>query len=555
MASFRNPTTPALPPWYELTRSQLEETARRAAARGRRRQLTLALVAALATAGLTAVARAYHVAWSLDIYVDEFTYLDLARHLLDHGRVATEVGPFYLHPPGFFLLAALYLKATQVGGSLIEQVQSLRFLTIILATLLDVAVFVVAYRLRGFWAATSAGVLFAVDPFLVRFGSLVMLETAAVFWAIAGMAVLAAAVAGRHPPSARNALLTGLLFGFAILTKDLMVFITVLPLAILCALDRNAYPIRRAAVSIVTAGLVYGAYVGWVAAIGDLPVFLAQKLHGLRRAAGAVQESGFNQPGQISLSHAVLNNVFPYGMTYALMALGLVAAVVLFFYRGRANRMAAVWMGSAVAYMSYAVVKGTLEEQYFYMLLVMAILAVSVAAPQVLERVAARPRAFTLIRRRPSASSGRRWAAAAALMAVTLVAFDAGVWLSLRSQADNGYERLTAYMASEMPAGSTVAVDPGDALWVAATRPFPDVMRQGQGLPYANQVLGPWATKVSDRDHHAQYVIVNEKLVRDHYAVGSPAYYAWLTNTGTPVFSFEGDSYYRLAIYRLPQGY
>jgi dolichyl-phosphate-mannose-protein mannosyltransferase len=540
----RQRSAPLMPSWAGTARGGTRAEPRTRAASGSRARL-LAVTLAVALAAATCAVRAFHLTYSVDLFVDEVTYTDLTRHLVEQGRLASASGPFYLHGPVYFLLAAGWWHIANPGAGILQQVYALRWATVGMAVALDAALFVLAYRWRGLGAALIVAALYAIDPFLTRWSSLVMLETATVLWAVIGMALLAGRVRDERRVSTPLAVATGIAFGLSILTKDNAVFITLVPCGLLLVAERRAALKYRPVTIVASAVATYLLYIGWIAAFGDLHTFWNQKSRGFSRALGIIQESGFHRRGATPFSQVVLEHLARYGVTYALIALGAVAAIILFRSRGHANRLAAALYLGPLAYLGYAVVYGTLEEQFFYYLVVSSILVTALAAPLVIARV----------RRQGSSGSARRRRLAAVMVGVAVVAalgYNTQVWASLRSRPDNGYARLLAFLAHDLPARSRVGVDTGDPLWIAVSRTQPDRVAQVQGVLFDNQVIGPWSSRKRVRAEAAAYMVVNDKLVSGHYLVGSQGFYAWVRAHGTVVFEFEDDSYQRLVVYKLP---
>ena len=532
-------TAPPLPAWAGAPRQGSWAEPRTRAASWSRAQL-LAVTLAVALAAATFAVRAFHLSYSVDLFVDEVTYADLTRHLVEQGRLASASGPFYLHGPVYFLLAAGWWHLANPAAGILQQVYALRWATVGMAVALDAALFVVAYRWRGLGAAVMVAALYALDPFLTRWSSLVMLETATVLWATIGLALLAGCVRDERRVPTPLAIAAGVAFGLSILTKDNAVFITLVPCALLLLAERRAALRYRPLTVLSSAVATYAVYVLWIAAFGNLHSFWLQKSRGFRRALGIIQESGFHRHGSTPFSQVVLDHLARYGVTYALIAVGLVAAVILFRSRGHANRLAAALYVGPLAYLGYAVVYGTLEEQFFYYLVVSSILVTSLAAALVVGR-----QSRSALRRRLAAG-------AIAVAVVAAVGYNAQVWATLRSRPDNGYARLLAFLEQDLPARSRVGVDTGDPLWIAVSRTQPDRVAQVEGVLFDNQVIGPWSSRKRLRQQSAAYMIVNDKLVAGHYVVGSQGFYAWVRAHGTVVFEFDGDSYQRLVIYRLP---
>src|SRR5919199_6648567 len=213
----------------------------------------VALLVGLTTFGL----RATHLSRSFDVFIDEVTYLRIAHGVGTNLQFKLFDKTFYLRPPLFFFLEAAFLRLTHSSGTTLEQIYTLRYLNVLFASLSAGGLLLIARRLGGWKAGLIAAGLFALDPFVIKMNSLVLLDTSTLWWVLAGYGLLlwgmddtprpmtfrrrtaagssvATPAAGAAesevqvlPPAARTtlplwrALLAGLCFGLALLTKDL----------------------------------------------------------------------------------------------------------------------------------------------------------------------------------------------------------------------------------------------------------------------------------------------------------------------------------------------
>ncbi len=500
---------------------------RRGVPQDRLRALLAALpIPALLVAVATILLRAINLGRSWDIFVDEISYLRLSQSVAQDLTVKLYGGTFYLHPPAFFFVQAGWLRLLRPSGPVIEQVYAVRPLVVLLAAASAVLLYSLARRLGGPLSAAAAAVIFALDPYVIRTNSRDMLETPALFWVLAGYALVFPAIPSGdprgHPPfPAWRALAAGVAFGLAVLTKDMMVFLTLLPLAICFALNW-ALPRRATLLVAAVAVATYLPYLLIIMAVGEWGRFGDQKLRGLYRFLGLVKESGFKRQGGPSLTRSILANLDQFGTTYVLLGAGLVALVILLLHGDRAQRLLLAWATSAYVLLAYSIGFGTIEEQFFYFLTVPCILATSVSVAIIL---------------RLGRPADRWWRPVRLLLAfagIVFVSWTAFAWLRTHTTPDNGYERARAYLDANVPIGSRIAV---------TTEPAVFLMDGYES--------GSWATIEEVQGNRAEYVLVSTKEIISGLGYARPDFYDWLIAHGEVVFRFRGRTNGDLLIYRL----
>jgi hypothetical protein len=507
---------------------------------------------ALALAGVALLTLALRVAFlgrSYEVLVDEISYLRLAESVATSQSVSLYGEPFYLHPPGFFYLEAGYLLLLRPAGNLIEQIYAVRYLNVLFGAATAVVLFLTVRRLAGWRPALAATLVFALDPFAVRMNSINYLETTALWWVLAGYALLlpvtgraeepAAAPGGAETPprpaatldgaDVARALAAGLLFGLGLLTKDMSAFLTLGPM-IVCLLWERALPRPAALIAAVTTGLVYMPYPVFVFAAGHGPIFAEDKLRGLLRLLGLIQETGFNRMGNDFLISNVIARASTFGTTYAILALGVPAVAVLLLRGRAAERLVGLWAGSAYALLAYAIAFGTLEEQFFYFLFVPVLVALPVAAALAWR---------TDLLRSPGLRRAYQPAIAALLVLFTV--WSMIQWARVHLVPNNGYEQALDYLELNVTAGSRVAATSETAQFILADQ-------------YGTGPWGSWVTVEELSRYRPDYVLVStSQMAWDHGAAAEPLI-AWIDAIGTPVFTFRGQAAgdAPLILYRMP---
>ena len=603
--------------------------------------------------------RAFRIGVSWEVQQDEMDYLQISQGVVRTlWVIGYDGGPFYLHPPLFFFLQAAYIKLFGAGWDLIHQIYNVRYLVAAFGGLSAGALLWTGRRLAGWPAGIAAAAIFALDPFCIRMNSRDFLEASTVLWILLGYSVLFSGLIleDRRSVSRRRTAVAGVLFGLALLTKENAAFVTLLPLGI-CFVLGWALPRTRSALIGVVALIVYAPYPWFVYAIGDWDTFLNQKLNGLWRLAGLLQVTGFNQQGGPSLLETLIHRLDKFATTYALLATGAVAICLLLLTdlgKAPARRLLLTWTSSAYAYLAYAMVFGTLEEHFYYYLVIPCILMTSVTAFLLIRKMraeytgsrstSAAPRVrvgqlalveagvviypvaivtrlndfvttllflvtgilavyvllftdwdkapvrrllaawtaiayifltyivafgtleeqffyflvvpcilvmsvttFLLIRKMRAEYTGSRSTSAAprvrarrlalveagaVVFAVALAFWSVYIWVLVHTVPDNGYEHVASYV-DQLPEDSRVAVTSATAAHIMPDRPE----------HYSVETL---------RADNIEYVVISSYLAERGWNEPAAEIYQWVKGHGQLVYGFEGDSSGLLGVWRLP---
>ncbi len=471
---------------------------------------------ALGAFALALVARAVGAMTAFELHIDEVTYAELARTFGQAGKLKLYDQPFNLHPPAFFLLLGSFTRVAGLGSAApfgVDDVLALRAVPVALGALTCALVATYAARSAGLAAALFAGVIYALDPFVVRFDSRVFLETPTLLFVVVGALLLL-----RAPRSRVAAVGGGLAFGLALVTKDMAVFVTLVPLALCWLLGPE---MRRAyATAAGVAISVYALQVLVILVLGGGTEWIDEKLSGVLRIVGARQETGFNSEGTVSLVETLRRNGLLYGASYLMIAVGTVAAVLTVLERRKravadgAVLLAAIQL-SAAGQLAYGILLGTLEEQMFYFIAVPSALTIAIVA-------------------------GRRWsgcvwtrAAVIALAAVWLT-LAATSWVSLRTDRDDGYQQLAAWAQHELPAGTRIGVSDEIGQFVMPTLvPVP--------------ASGPRDLARTD----TRYVLVSTRLAEDGFGLARPAFVDWLQLHARLAYAMPSRTMGELRVYEV----
>ncbi|MEU5694588.1 glycosyltransferase family 39 protein [Actinosynnema sp. NPDC020468] len=447
-----------------------------------------------------------------DLFVDELTYARLASAVAGGHLPNLSGQPFFLHPPGAFLLDGLLIDVFGLDGPTVDLVDRLRWGHAVLGVAVVVLGYLLARRATTPVIAAVVGVVLATDPFVLRNDSRVMLETPTTAALLAGWLVLLTGT------SRLRAVAAGLLFGGAILTKDIAAVLVVLPLLLATVWRRTLAP-RRVLITVAAAAVPYGVYLVTLLATGDLAAWWAAKSLGLRRMIGLVQLTGFNAPETPGLGGRLVDQATHFGTSYVLIGLCVVAGVLASLSAHRVRRMLGLIATTSGAFGVYAAAAGTLEEQFGYYVLVPSTLALGVLAVENAERGLVNRRLVTGV-------------------VATFTALTAVLGVAARATTDDSYRRAYDWLTANVPAGTPVGL-------TNVTAEFAFLPRPGYGV---------WPSLRSLSDHDAHYVLTQSRSLAAGYGYAAPELLTWLEHNASTAFAVDGPSGGRTTVWRLDPG-
>jgi 4-amino-4-deoxy-L-arabinose transferase-like glycosyltransferase len=384
-------------------------------------------------------------------------------------------------------------------------------------------VFVIVRQLTRPLTGLLAALAFSLEPFIIKMNSINLLDTSAMLWMALGYAWLLTHRGPGSLPRWRVAA-AGVSFALACLTKEMTVFPIVLSLFAAVVL-RAGLRIRDVATILGVMVLVYVPYPVIAALSGHWEAFTASKSDGVLRFLGSVKISGFERGGDgPSFVAAVLENLDELATTYALIGVGLPAAAVLAWWGDTRKRLLGVWCAASFVLLAYGVGLGTLEEQFFYLLVVPALVATVVAADLVLERTRHR-------------SAHRPAVVLVALAVIGSFAWAEATWRAVHFTSDNGYERLLAFLRDESTPDAPIAVTMETAKFLLV-----------------GYDRGAWNSPRELEANRARYVLLSTYEMDHGYGYASRDFYRWVAGRSELVFSFRrarNDDL--LLLFRLPR--
>ncbi|MET4900159.1 glycosyltransferase family 39 protein [Paenarthrobacter sp. CC6] len=465
---------------------------------------------------LAVLLRVYGVQQANDLFIDEVTYAEMSRQMAE-GQLPSILGsPFFLHPPGLFALDGMVIGVLGLGGGPMDLALQLRWVNAIVGVMTVVVCVMLVRRLVGLVPAVFAGAILASDPFVLRTDGRLMMETPAGLAVLAGWLLVLMALG--QAPGRRRVLLEvagGFAFGLALVTKDMTVMFTVVPL-LSAVLWRQTLRAMTAMRIFACALVPYLVYLCVIASAGLLPAFVDQKTVGVLRITGVMQMTGFNSVTGTDLTGRLVELAGRFGTSYILLGLSLVSGALAALSRVQIRRIIGVYSFISGIVGAYSVFFGAAEEQFGYCVVLASLISTPVAATMVLER---RPAARTFL------------VTAAALMSVISLALG----LQARLTVDDGLARARDFLTTRLPSDSQVGLT--------------TVTEEFALLPHTNWEVLPSLKSLSDRG--AEYVLTQGRQLREGYGYAAPELVEWLKANAEPVYSFTGPTSGETVVWRL----
>ncbi len=504
------------------------------AVRGRsrsRRSGTTTILAVLIGAAALAIRLQLH-GRSFDLYGDEVVYYGLGRSVVAGGFPNFDGQIFLLHGPGFFYLEAAWIHVIRHEPGLLSWILAIRTLNAALAAATAVVIILLGARMQLPAAGVAAGILFAVDPFVIRQNDRVLLETSMMLWVLLGYLIfLPLADQPRISRSSLRAVGAGLVFGCAVLTKDEAALITVLPLAVAAGLRW----VPRRSLALLTVGstvAVYLIYVIVVLANGYFSTLWQTKTYGVQRMLGLVQITGFHSRGGGDLPARLLSEAGAFWSTYAILVVALPMAWIVLRQGSPAMRILVLLYGAAGATLGYAVIFGTLEEQELYILVLPSMIIVPMAVALLIRRASSDRRSA-----RPSNRLATSQVTALLTLAIVL-GLNFITCVQWQRQPDEGFMRVYRYVTAHLPAGTKLASVDGDIDTFYAL-----------GGTYQ---VGTWDTPAALSASGARYLVVEWGAIEQGYSALTVAQGRALVDHSRTIFSARGRTNGLVTLYQIP---
>jgi len=459
-----------------------------------------------------------------DIQIDELIYQHFAQAIASGYLPLNYYDiPFFLHPPGYYVALSVWRTIFWHGSDIFAQLTVLRSFNIILSGFTALIIILLTRIVtKKNNLAIITGVLFALDPFAIRLNTRGLMETMAMLLLLIGLWSLFRNT--NNPESGRKTwLLTGLLFGLAIVTKDVAAIFLFFAFVIMTL--RKVGPDLKVLFRYIipTAILPYVIWISIVASTGHIGELLSEKTLGVRRFFGLVQVTGFNSSSAPSKSDTLLSTLPHYASSYIIMGLSILGMLLLLKSKDKNRRMWGCIAAASILAIGYLIIGGTFEEQYLYYLLVPSLFTIVVATLELEQIIPSTYRFFVRI-------GGK-------LGIAILFLFGLTTYIINMSSADNGWQKTIEWVNANVPPNSTICV-----------------YAQGQLiLGEEDYNVCSWHSLSDINAHHVQYIIDPEKLTQSNYVPLTDKDIADIKPESKVVFSYNSRDSGKFLIFELPR--
>ncbi len=473
----------------------------------RPRALSSNLTAFIAVVAAAFGVRALGLERGFELWVDEMLYVRLGESVAAGEFPTLPDGPFFLHPPGYFLLEAGVVNIFGITGEIIEVTLQLRWLNAVMGAVTVGLGFLLVRKLATPTAAWLTAVLLAFEPFILRNNSHAFLETTAMVPALAGLLLLISTKESQHKPHSFLKLATaGLLLGYSILCKDFFFICTVAPV-MAAMVWKKSFPWRKGLVVTGFGFLPYVLYLIVVAAHGHFPSWVWAKSNGLVRMSGVEKSTGFTSEGSPSILSRLIEQSGHFGTSYFLLGLCPVVGLLLCFSHHAGRRLlglAGLALGAAGA---YSAVFGTFEEQYGYGVMVAGAICSVLVVVEIRERYPKTRKTLVVI-------------------SVCYVVLTVILGLRTALTVDSGFVRANDWLRANLPADARISV----------------TNSTGHFAYMHDSRFGIWPSAPLMKQNGVSYILTQSKPTSQGYGYANPTMLGWLKDHATPMVTTSGPT-------------
>lgn len=471
--------------------------------RGRSSNLTAFIAVVVVAFGV----RALGLERGFELWVDEMLYVRLGESVAAGEFPTLPDGPFFLHPPGYFLLEAGVVKIFGITGQIIEVTLQLRWLNAVMGAVTVGLGFLLVRKLATPTAAWLTAVLLAFEPFILRNNSHAFLETTAMVPGLAGLLLLVSPRGSQHKPFSFLRLATaGLLLGYSILCKDFFLICTVAPV-VAAMVWKKSFPWRKGLVVTGFGFLPYVAYLVVVAAHGHFPSWVWAKSNGLVRMSGVEKTTGFTSEGSPSIVSRLIEQSGHFGTSYFLLGLCPVVGLLLCFSHHPGRRLMGLAGAALGAAGVYSAVFGTFEEQYGYGVMVAGAICSVLVVVEIRERY---PKTRLTL----------------AVISVCYVVLTVILGLRTALTLDNGFVRANDWIQANLPADARISV----------------TNSTGHFAYMHDSRFGIWPSAPLMKQNGVSYILTQSKPTSQGYGYANRTMLAWLKEHATPMVTTAGPT-------------
>lgn len=277
---------------------------------------------------ITLFLRIWRISYAPDIHGDEITYNVISNNLLTNGNLTYRSETWFVHPPLYYIFLACYLFINSQNSVTLDSIYIARTLSGIFAAIMIVVVFLLITKMYDLKSATIVSILLMLDPYLVKYSRIGMLESAALMFIVLTIYLFYNA---ETSGSFKQYLFAGISLGFTLLTKEMAGYV-ILSIIIYVVTVRHLLKTKISfqglSIFFGVATFIYMIYVAWGRSI-DINLFFSSKSYLVKRIAGVIIDTGYLRDGYNSLYTDILETFWLYGITHMLILLSIPSGIYL----------------------------------------------------------------------------------------------------------------------------------------------------------------------------------------------------------------------------------
>ncbi len=386
-----------------------------------------------------------------DIHIDEMIYASTGQDVATGKGLTVQGMPFFWQPPLFFFVEAPIIRLFGLGSSGVMDVAlQMRLLNAGLGAATAFGLFWLGWRLRGMWTGWAMALLYISDPFVVRVTRRLYLEPFAAMWVLFALWFCYSS-SGRWTWKRRA--VAGVLFGLALLSKELTFFALAVPIVLWLRREMSwKEPVGIIGIAVLT----YSVYPAWSYLVGYGSAFFDLKRFQYERLVGVFQYSGWNRPG-VSFTQALAVNAADYWTSYLCILLAVPAMVILWRRKDRPSKFLSSWTLVTFVFFAGLVKFGTLNDQFFYYLMIPVLASVAYVYAFNLPRLVREVRGAWRRNDPVNLVYNLNLGLVALVVGLLVLRPNAQVWTQrFALERDDGFIRVANLLRNAVPAGQTI---------------------------------------------------------------------------------------------------
>ncbi len=460
--------------------------------------------------------RIWRISEAPDVYGDEVTYNVISNNLLTTGNLTYDKQLWFVHPPLYYIFLAIYLSLSAQSGVTLDSIYLARTLSGILAGFMVIAVFLFVVKIYNLRCAILTSVVLAIDPYLIKFSRIGVIESAALMFIVVTIYLFYRAETSTLFKHYRFA---GIFLGLVLLTKEFAGYIMLAFMMYVIVsnhLLKTKINIRGLSAFFGMATVVYMIYFvwGWHA---ETNTFFSSKFYLIKRMTGFVIDTGYLTNRYNSFSTDFLETLWIYGTTHMLVFISIPSSIYLLLKERKKEIILLVsWLFTSFAFLGIIRIR---NPQFYCYIIVPAIILDGIMLSLIIKNIH-----FTLSRNIINIRS-----IVGLTVLLLLIGYNGFVWnIMYNVGTDTAYVQSIRYIRSNISEKEKIFIVPTS-----------EYLLPGYQTYFGHQTVGDLRTM------EINYFVISPRL----YYMMSGDTLDYILKNGRLVASFDGHSSRKVDIY------